>query len=101
MNVFWPHHLKYQVNVNDILTLDNCTAHEMKQFCLPTRLGIKFLPPKVTSHHQPADMGIISSLKVGYKNLFLWKLLEIFETPGGFERAAVARKGQIRGFRGV
>ena len=28
MYVFWPHHLKYQGNVNDIPTLDNCTAHD-------------------------------------------------------------------------
>ena len=65
MNDFWPHHLKYQGNVNAIITLDNFTAHDIKQFFLPTRLGIKFLPPKVPSCHKPADMGIIASLKVG------------------------------------
>ena len=93
--------LKYQGNINSILTLDNCTAHDIKHFCLPTRIGIKFLPQKVTCPHQQADMGIIASFKVGYKVLCLWKLLEIFDTPGGFEKAAVARKRQLRGCRGI
>ena len=65
MNVFWPHHLKYQGYVNAIITLDNSTSHDMKQFCLNIRLGNKFLTPKVNSRHQPADIGIIASLKVG------------------------------------
>ena len=30
MNVYWPHHLKYQGNINAVLTLDNCTAHDTK-----------------------------------------------------------------------
>ena len=49
MNVFWPHHLKYQVNFNAILTLENFTAHDMKQFFLPTHLGIKLMPTKVNN----------------------------------------------------
>ena len=32
MKFFRPHHLKYQVNFNAILTLDNFTVHDMKQF---------------------------------------------------------------------
>ena len=51
MNVFWPHHLNYQGNFNAILTLENFTAHDMEQFLLPTRIGIKLLPPKVASRH--------------------------------------------------
>ena len=46
-------------------------------------------------------MGIIESLKVEYKALYLWKLLEFFDTPGGFERAAVTRKRQRRVYRGI
>ena len=99
INVFWPHHLKYQGNVNAILTLDNCTGHNTKQFWLTNRLGIKFLTPKVTSLHQSADMVIIAYLKVGYKALYLRKLLGIFDTPGGYKRATVARKWQRRGCR--
>ena len=67
MNFFWSHHLKYQVNVNAIIILESCTAHDIKQFCLPTHIGIEFLPPKVTSRHQPSDKGIIAYLKVGCK----------------------------------
>ena len=96
MNVFWQHHLKYQGNVNAIRNLDNCTYHDMKQLCLTTRLGIKLLPPKFSSQHRPADIGIITSLKVGYKALYLWNLFGIIDTPGGFERSEVARKNQRR-----
>ena len=99
MNFFWPHHLKYLGTVDDILTVENFTFHDMKQFCSPTCIGIKLMSPKVTCRHQPADMGIISSLKVGYKSLCIRKLLEIFDTPGVFERAAVVRKVQRRGCR--
>ena len=81
MNVFWPHHLRYQGNVNAILTLDNCISHDIKQFFLLTHIAIKFLPPKVTSRHQPDDTGIISSLKVGCTNPCIfgsyWKCLTI------------------------
>ena len=101
MNVFLSHNLNYQVNYNAITTLENCTVHEMKQFCIPTRLGVKLLPPKFTSRNQPSDMGTISSLKLGYKALYLQKLLENIDTPGGFERAAVARKRQRGGLRRI
>ena len=77
MNVFWPHNLKYQVNVNAILILENCTAHGTKQCFLSTCIGIKLLPPKITSRHQPADMRIIESSKVGYKSLYLWNIFVV------------------------
>ena len=35
--------LKYQGNVNAILTLENCTAHDMKKVFLLIHIGIKFL----------------------------------------------------------
>ena len=35
MNLFWPHHLKYQGNVNAILTLENGTFHDMRFFAYP------------------------------------------------------------------
>ena len=73
----------------------------MTHFYLYTHLGIKFLLQKVTSWYQPADMRIIASLKVGYKALYIQKLLGFFDTPGGFERAAVARKRKRRGWRGI
>ena len=45
---------------------------------MPQNLTLKFLPPNVTSKHQPADMGIISTLKVGYMVSLLDQLLEFF-----------------------
>ena len=77
----------------------HCPRHET--VFLPTCIGLKLLPPKFTSLHQTADMGIIVSLKVGYKALYLWKILENFDTPVGFESVAVARRQQRRGCRGI
>ena len=65
MNLFCPHHLKYQRNANAILTLKNFTSRDIKQFCLPTHIGIKLLQQKFTSRHQLFDMGIIVFLEVG------------------------------------
>ena len=99
--MFGPHHLKYQGNVSAIINLDSSTAHDIKQFLFPTLIGIKLLSPKVTSSHPPADMGIMTYIKVGYKAFYLWNLLEVFDTPVGFKRAAVSRKRQRREFRGI
>ena len=41
----------------------------------------------MTSNHQPADMGMTASAKVGYKMLLLQKLLSIFNFEGGYEGA--------------
>jgi hypothetical protein len=60
-----------------------------------------FLPPKVTNTHQPADMGMIGSLKLGYRMLYLHTLLELFDKDGGFEEAAELRKKQKRGCKGI
>ena len=55
----------------------------------------------MTSNHQPADMGMIASLKVGYRTKMLEKLLAIFDEEGGYERAAEARKMIKAGCRGL
>ena len=82
-NVFWPDHLHCNGHgVNAILILDNCTAHQIDMSLLPPNLTIMFLPPNVTSRHQPADMGMIAALKAGYKSLYLHTLLCIFDIPG-------------------
>ena len=66
--VFWPHHLKEKGDVPCILLLDNFSAHQMKESEKPSKnLHLLMLPPNITSNHQPADMGIIASLKVGFK----------------------------------
>ena len=55
----------------------------------------------MTSNHQPADMGIIASLKVGFKQQLLLKYLAIFEMDGGYEAAAKQRKKMKQGCKGV
>ena len=37
-------------------------------------------------------MEVITPLKVGYKAIYIQKILIFFDTPDGFERAAVPRK---------
>ena len=46
----------------------------------------------MTSNLQSADMGMISSFKVGYKMRLLEKLLAIFDEEGGYEAAGKATK---------
>jgi hypothetical protein len=99
--VFWPFHLRTQGDVNALLLLDNCTAHDIDMSRLPRKLAIHFLPPNMTSVHQPVDMGMIASLKVGYKMQLLGKLLAIFDVEGGHEAACHARMRQRNGCRGI
>ena len=66
-HVFWPHHRKMHGDVDCILLLDNCSAHKIDDETIPKRCHILFFPPNMTSNHQPADMGMIASLKVGYR----------------------------------
>jgi len=89
--------------VNAILILDtNCPALSVGKSKIPSHLTIKFLPPNVTSQHQPADMGMIAAaLKVGYKSLYLRNLLDIFDAPGGYEHAAKERAKQRPGMKGI
>ena len=51
---------------------------------IPDRLTVVYLPPNMTSNHQPADMGMIASLKVGYKTTLLRNLLSVFDMEGGY-----------------
>lgn len=44
------------------------------------------------SNHQPADLGIIATLKIGYKAEMLYKLHYIFNAEASYEGAAKARK---------
>ena len=99
--VLWPNHLDKHGDKHCILLLDNCSAHKIDETRLPRKLHIVFLPPNVTNTHQPADMGMIASLKVGYKSKMLMGLLDVFDAEGGFERAAVERARQRPGCRGL
>jgi DDE superfamily endonuclease/Tc5 transposase DNA-binding domain len=100
-NVFIPHHFRKFGVSHCILMLDNCPAHKIEEASVPSWCHIVFLPPNMTSNYQPADMGMIASLKIGYKVNMLSKLLDIFDGEGGFEGAANARRGVRRGQRGL
>ena len=99
--VFWPWHVFHHGEVLCILLLDNCPAHKISKDDYHALLIIFFLPPRVTSRHQPADMGMIASLKVGYKVRMLKILLSIFDVEGGYASAAVARRGVKDGCKGL
>jgi hypothetical protein len=100
-NVFIPSHWQKWGDTHCILILDNCTAHKIDEALLPTWLHLIFLPPNMTSNFQPADMGMIASLKIGYKAIMLRKLLDIFDAEGGFDGASTIRRTVMRGQRGL
>ena len=88
VDVFIRDHKEKHGTRRAILLLDNCPAHKIDMSILPYWLKIVFFPPNVTNTHQPADMGMIAALKVGYRTKMLSILLGIFDTEGGFEEAA-------------
>eukprot|EP00978_Attheya_sp_CCMP212_P033357 scaffold134313_cov31-Attheya_sp.AAC.1 len=49
----------------DRVTLMICTAADGTKF-VPANLHMMYIPPNVTNTHQPADMGMIASMKVGF-----------------------------------
>jgi hypothetical protein len=84
LKVFWSFYLKYNGDVPAILLLDNCSVQtNLDAWLLPQNLEIEYFPENVTNTHQPADKGIIASLKVGYKLSMLETLLAIFDIEGG------------------
>ena len=99
--VFWPWHVEHRGYVLCILLLDNCSAHMISKTSYPDLIMLYFLPPKVTSRHQPADMGMIAALKVGYRVTMLEQLLALFDVEGGFAAAATARAKQKDGCKGL
>ena len=100
--VFIPCHRKKFGDAQCILILDNCPAHIIDFTLLPSWCHVLFLSPNTTSNYQPADMGMIASLKIGYKATMLNKLLRIFDNEGGYEGAAANRRRTIpRGQRGL
>ncbi|KAI2498429.1 DNA binding protein [Fragilaria crotonensis] len=104
LKTFWPYHTTNFGNVPCILILDNFSGHKalFEGGWLPDKLRIIFLPANVTtSNHQPADMGIIAGLKVGYKAALLRSYLDIFDNVGGFEDAKRRRDTMPRGCRGL
>ena len=105
--VFWQYHLSKHGNVYALLILDNCTAHNSldadefkRKHNIPKKLIIVFLPKNVTSRSQPADMGMVATLKVGYRYLMLNKLLSVYDA-NTFENLDKARSRQKRGCKGL
>jgi len=100
--VLWPWHLKHHGNVYCLLLLDNCPAHaNLDSNRLPDHLVIRFFPPNCTSFLQPADMGMIASLKLGYKAIMLKTLLSICDDPVLYTDAIEAGRTARRGCKGL
>ncbi|CAB9505697.1 expressed unknown protein [Seminavis robusta] len=55
----------------------------------------------MTNTYQPADMGMIAALKVGYKCIMLSTLLDLFDVEGGYEACAKRRLKTTKGCRGL
>lgn len=78
--VFIPHcRNRHSGDQHVLLLLDNRTVHSDISLHLPSNIHVYMFPPKCTSHLQPADTGIISTIKVGYKMKLLHKLLEVYD----------------------
>ena len=84
-----------------ILILDNYSAHDIDMTQFLSKLIIKFLPPNINNIHQPTGMRMIVSLKFEHKSLYLRILLDILDSEGGYEQAAIRRNKQKRGCKGA
>jgi len=103
LKTFWPHHVAKCGNVPCILILDNFSGHKalFEGDWLPDQIKPIFLPANVTSNHQPADMGMIAALKVGYKGALLRAYLDLFDIDGGYEDAKRRRALRKPGCKGL
>ena len=101
LNVLKPAHEKKDGrHVRAILLLENCSVYKLKEdqlLMLPEWLKIVFLPPNSTNRSQPANMGMIASLKIEYKTIMIGKLLDIFDKEGVYEEAARRRNPTQKG----
>jgi hypothetical protein len=101
-NVFAPFCFKLFGSQKCILLLDNCPAHEgISDWKTQSNIIVKFLPPNLTSAYQPADQGIISSLKLGYKLTLLHNLLDICDDPVAYAAAKTAGNHMKKGCKGI
>jgi hypothetical protein len=100
--MLWPWHLEHHSNVYCLLLLDNCPAHSgLDSNKFPQKLILLIFPPNCTSFLQPADMGMIACLKVGYRAEMLRHLLAICNEPALFEEAMAAGARSRRGCHGL
>ena len=100
-NLFCPHHMTRNGEVNAILILENWSSHHVDKSKLPQKLFIKFLPSSVTSRYQPTNMVMISRLKISYKYSILQNLLDIFDSKVRFEYASQLRACQKIDKKGI
>ena len=100
-NVFWPYHCDHfrgRETPKALLILDNCSAQtNLDETELPDKLHIINLPPGLTCRHQPADMGIIAGIKVGYKAAMLTQLLHHFDKSEAERQSLQGEKGLVAG----
>ena len=61
---------------------------------LPNFIFWRVLPPKVSTKHQAADMGMIAKTKLGYKLTLLDKLLSLCDDPERYAAAKAAEQLQ-------
>ena len=101
--VFWPYHVKAHGNKKALLILDNCTAHkDLETIChLPDKLKIVFFPPSSASFLQPADMGMVATIKMKYKALMLRTLLAICDDEESYKQAIARGRKARRGCKGM
>lgn len=99
--VFAPYCRRCFGNQKVLLLLDNFRAHDVGAECIPPNVIVFFLPPNLTATHQPADQGIISRLKLGYKSKLLASLLSICDDPCKYEAAVELGKTRVAGCRGI
>ena len=103
--VSWPHHLKTHRNFNALLILDNWSAQKYlddsdvtRKVVLQDKLCIVVSPPNIASRIQPADLGIIAVLKVGY-NLFWLEGCYLCKKIKSLRILIQHRKGKIKDVR--
>ena len=64
-SAFWSCHISNHGNVMCILLLNNCTSHDIDISRISSKMIFLFLTLNTTNKYQPADMEMISSIKVG------------------------------------
>ena len=91
-NVLFPYNDEQHVRgVPCIILFDNFSAHKLSDEDFDVleerNVFVRFLPPNITSKRKPADMGMIASLKFGYKTPMINQLLDLFGVECGFKIA--------------
>ena len=97
LDCFWPHNKSRHGDSHCILLLDNFSAHQkiINDSQLPKKLHILFFPPNCTSFLQPADMGMIASLKIGYQMTMLTILCNVCKSRESYEEAVANGKVSV------